>query len=305
MAYIVDSTKFQAEGAYLRWAIVARRLGMLVGSTTVPQKLPDVLQLRWTLNAELGFPTEPFIVWRRHKRERKPQRVNAEISNLAIFGNADLVDLKGSYSFIELNLSGSATGMAMAFVGAPLVSTIVSMVSVAAGNNIVVQLTAPSMEGLLISSGLTINSIMGVKTDDLSAAAGWERFERVGIPVKPNTWAGVGLHGTDQGMFGAFTSAQAAAIGRLTRGAPPIGWAPTLDGTIPAPLWSAPAFGPLVNELNQTVLSDLRQIAALPPAAHAGATSRHGWGCAGLCRASSGVAGTRSRADETRQPRAR
>lgn len=270
MPYILDSTKFQAEGAYLRWAIVARRLGMLSGSTTVPQQLPQSLHLRWTLNPELGFPTEPFIVWRRHKKERKPQRIDAEVSTLAIFGNADLVDLKGSYSFVELNLSGAA-GLVMAFVGAPLVSTVVAVVPVAAGNNVIVQLTAPSMEGLLISAGLTINSIMGMKTDDLSEAGGWERFERVGIPVKQSDWAGLGAHGTNQGIFGAFTTAQTAAIGRLNRGAPPFGWAPTLDGAIPAPIWSPPTFGPLVNELNQTVLADLRQIAVLSPAAHANA----------------------------------
>jgi hypothetical protein len=73
MAYIVDSTLFQAEGALLRWATVARRLGFPRDTKTLPQ----VLHLRWTLNPELGFPTEPFIVWRRHKDNRKPQQRGA------------------------------------------------------------------------------------------------------------------------------------------------------------------------------------------------------------------------------------
>lgn len=271
MPYIVDSTKFQAEGAYLHWSTVARRLGLSPNSTAVPQ-LPQVLQLRWTVNPELGFPTEPFIVWRREKRDRKPKTINAEISTMAIFDNSNLVDLKGAYSFVELNLSGDVPGSVVAFVGAPLFSSIVAMETVASGNNVVVQLTAPSMEGLVISPGLTLNSIVGTKVDDLSEAAGWEQYERVGIPVKQSDWASVGSHGIDQGMFGAFISAQAAAIDRLRRGAPPIGWSPTIDGTIPAPTWSPPAFAPLITELNQTVLSDLRQIAALPPTAHARAT---------------------------------
>jgi len=271
MPYIVDSTKFQAEGAFLRWAIVARRLGLL-SSTTVPKELPQVLQLRWTLNPQLGFPTEPFTVWRRHKRERNPKQINAEISNINLFGNADLVDLKGSYSFVELTLSGSVSGTAIAFVGSPLFSTLVAVAVVASGNNVVVQLTAPSMEGLLIPNGLTINSIVGVKTDDLSQASGWEKYERVGIPVRQSEWSGIGSHGTNQGMFSALMPAQAAAIDRLKRGAPLVGWAPTIAGTISAPTWTAPAFAPLLDELNQTVLADLRQIAGLAPVAHASAT---------------------------------
>lgn len=33
MAFIVDITKFQAEGALLNWPVVARRLGMLDATT--------------------------------------------------------------------------------------------------------------------------------------------------------------------------------------------------------------------------------------------------------------------------------
>ena len=68
MAYIVDTTKFQAEGVYLRWQLVARRLGMLDAASN--RLMPSVLQLRWTLKPELGLPTEPFIVWRRNRRAR-------------------------------------------------------------------------------------------------------------------------------------------------------------------------------------------------------------------------------------------
>ena len=49
MAFIVDITKFQAEGALLNWPVVSRRLGML-DATTGGIQLPSVLQLRWTLN---------------------------------------------------------------------------------------------------------------------------------------------------------------------------------------------------------------------------------------------------------------
>ncbi|MCC6589314.1 MAG: hypothetical protein IT168_21630 [Bryobacterales bacterium] len=270
MAYIVDSTKFQAEGAYMRWNLIAQRLGIGIAGTAAP-KFPETLQLRWTLKDELGFPSEPFLVWRRHKSLRAPKEINAEISTLGIFGNAHLVDLKGAYTVVDITLTSVTAGVVMAFAGAPLVSSIVTLAPLAAGNNVVVRVAAPSIEGLLVSVNCTINAIAGIKTDDLSASAGWEKLESVGIPVKKSDWAGIGNHGVDQGIFGAFTNAQAAAVNRLERGAPPFGWSPKLDATTPAPPWTAPGFGPLITELNQTVLADLRQIAGLPAAQHAAA----------------------------------
>lgn len=272
MAFLVDITKFQAEGALLQWAIVARRLGILnqvFAATTTTQTLPNVLQLRWTLKDDLGFPTEPFIVWRRHKSLRQPKPIAADIGNFGMF-LSQLVDLKGSYSMVRLTVTGGA-GAVYGFVGSPWFNTIVAIAAIPAGTNVVVDLTAPAIEGLIVSNSVTINSISGVRTDDLSAASGWEKYELVGLPVKKSDWAGqgIGKHGEDQGMFGAFTSAQSAAGQRLVRGAPPFGWAPLIEAGLPAPPWSPPQFGPLIADLNQVVLDDLHDVAGLPPATQA------------------------------------
>ena len=40
-----------------------------------------------------------------------------------------------------------------------------ALATIPAGTNMVVELTAPAIEGLIISSGVTINSIVGVRTD--------------------------------------------------------------------------------------------------------------------------------------------
>ena len=112
----------------------------------------------------------------------------------------------------------------------------------------------------------------GVRADELSAADGWERYELVGLPVKKSEWAGqgIGQHGIDQGLFGAFTDAESAAMQRLQRGAPPIGWSPLIDAGIPAPVWNPPSAPPLITELQKGVLDDLRNVANLPPISQAG-----------------------------------
>ena len=51
MAFVVDTTKFQAEGAFLQWQVIAKRLGVLDFAN---RDLLPVLQLRWTLHPELG-----------------------------------------------------------------------------------------------------------------------------------------------------------------------------------------------------------------------------------------------------------
>ena len=268
MAYVVDSTRFQAEGAGLQWQVVAKRLG--IGDAAI-RGLAPVLQLRWTLHPELGFPTEPFVVWRRHRSRSQPKPIQADISSSFLFGAGSVVDLRGSYTHVRLTVSGNG-GVAYGFVGSPWTSTIVALTSVPAGANQTVNISAPSIEGLVLSSGIAILGIVGVRADDLSAESGWEQYEIVGLPVRRSEWTdqGIGRHGVEQGMVSALTDAESAARQRLERGAPPVGWAPLITPTLPAPPWSAPPPPALIAELQQTVLADFRDVANLPPATQAG-----------------------------------
>src|SRR5215471_14780614 len=61
-SYIVDPTRFYAEGAIVDWRSLARRLGL---EGIDANKLEPTVELRWMLSAELGMPTEPFQVWTR------------------------------------------------------------------------------------------------------------------------------------------------------------------------------------------------------------------------------------------------
>ena len=269
MAFTVDTTRFQAEGAFLQWAVIAKRLGALDANV---RGLAPVLQLRWTLHPELGFPTEPFIVWRKHRSNNQPKPIQAEISNSFLFGAGRVADLQGTYTHVTLTLSGNA-GVVYGFVGSPWANTIVAMTSVAAGTNQIVNLSAPAIEGLVVSNGINIDAIAGIRADDLSAASGWERYELVGLPVKRSEWTGqgIGRHGIEQGMFSALTDAESAAAQRLERGAPPVGWGSMIMAGLPAPPWSAPPTPALLADLQQSVLNDFRGVASLAPASQAAA----------------------------------
>src|SRR5262245_510528 len=123
MAFLVDTTKFQAEGALLNWNVVARRLGIITGApTAVAVSLPVVLQLRWTLKDELGLPTEPVTVWRRDKKLRAPKPIAAQTLSFGVFFATKMLDLKGTYSTVELDVSGGG-GVVYGFVGNPWVNT--------------------------------------------------------------------------------------------------------------------------------------------------------------------------------------
>ncbi len=267
MAFIVDTTRFQAEGAFLNWAVVARRLGLLDVARTEAARLGAVLELRWMIHREMGFPSGPFIVWRRLRQARTPVPLAIDVGSLDFFFGTRLVDWHDTVSTVEIDVNGAA-GLVMAFAGTPLLSQVVAFTS-APGGPATLQLSASAMDGLIVSAGINVLQVRGIPADDLSAAAGWEKFELVGLPVSKPEWSGIGTHADNQGMVAALTSPENAARQRLERGAPPIGWGPLLDAGVPAPLWSAPDFTDLIKDLNTDLLQFLRPVvASFPPNEH-------------------------------------
>jgi len=263
MARIVDTTRFQAEGALLDWNVVARRLGQLELSALAPIQFPRVLQLRWMIRGDMGLPTGPFIVWRRLRKQKPLVNLQVDISSLGFLFQAQLVDWHATMSTVEVDVSGAGT--VFAFLGMPLFTHIVAMAA-APGGNATLHLSASAMDGLIVSSGVSVLGVRGIPADDLSELAGWEKLEIVGLPVPRPLWNGVGNHATDQGLVAALTTPQDAAIDRLKRGAPPIGWGPMLDAALPAPAWISPDFVDLIKTLNNELLDFLRPIvAAFPP----------------------------------------
>ena len=265
--YIVDPTLFYAEGATVDWAAGARRLGLqqIAGAVFTQPALQPVIELRWMLRGTMGFPTEPFRVWSRLHNTVGilEQPLNIQQRVLIFAGDVTAVFWSsGSMSHVTANVEAPGGGLVFAYAGAPLASNFVGFATVPAGSSVVVQLSAPLIEGLIFTQGITVNSVTGIEVGALSQAAGWNPIEHVGLPVKQADWSGIGKHGEPEGLTGAFTDAPSAAIQRLTRGAPPFGWAQNLAPGVPAPPWSAPDFAKLVTEVNANLLDELKAIVA-------------------------------------------
>ncbi len=264
MARIVDTTRFQAEGALIDWLVVARRLGQLETAALAGIHIPRVLQLRWMIRGDLGLPSGPFIVWRRPRKEKQLAPLSVESSTLGFLGGVRLVDWHETMSAVEVDVSGGAGGV-FAFLGSPQLLNVVAIAN-APGGAATLQLSAPAMDGLIVAPGVSINAVRGIPANDYSALAGWEKLELVGLPVPQAPWAGVGHHAGAQGMVAALTTPQNAALERLKRGAPPIGWGALIEPGRPAPPWISPDFLALIGTLNAELLDHLRPIvASFPP----------------------------------------
>jgi hypothetical protein len=262
--YLVDPTLFQAEGATLNWATVARRLGIF-GSTG--KSFGWVIELRWMLKDVMGIPTEPFGVWSR-PHATQPPWTPLQISQrqLEFFGLLTMVTWAGgSMSRVSVDVTAASNGIVVAFTGAPTIENACAFVEVSSGTS-TIELAAHVVDGLLVSPTVNVSAVRGIGPASLANAPGWKLIELVGLPVKLPQWAGTGKQGEPQGLAGSFTDAPTAAINRLTRGAPPIGWATNLSAGYPAPPWSSPNFPSLVIEVNKTLLDQLLSIVVnFPP----------------------------------------
>jgi hypothetical protein len=228
--YIVDQTVFHAEGAVISWTAAAQRLNIPVWAP-----LPTVIELRWMLSADLGMPTEPFAVLARQHTAGSTWQPLTDLAAAAPVPRTrrarDLVARQRLER--ELDVQAPSGGWIFAFAGGPLLSNICEVATVATGNT-TVELAAHIIDGLLVAPGITVTAVRGLFTSAYANAPGWTEIELVGLPVKRADWSGIGKHGEPQGMVGSFTGAQTAAVARLTRGAPRVGWALTSR-------WAGPA----------------------------------------------------------------
>ncbi|HET9956120.1 MAG TPA: hypothetical protein VFQ61_16550 [Polyangiaceae bacterium] len=252
MAYVVNADQFKAEGAYIDWQVVARRLQIDFGGDA-----RRVLQLRWMLHAELGLPTEPFIVWRRRKGAQEFTTLKFEVMPQSFLSGAQKVEWpEGPMLRVRLTIGSTSTGAVIAWAGSPILSNYTAVTLVQTGMT-VVEISAPIIDGLLVSPGVVIQDVQGIPLDKLSDAAGWERLEFVGLPVPLPEWQGIARYDAPQGIVTALTSPQKAAVERLERGGPRVGWQPKLPSGETVPPWIAPDALHLVEKELRAGLIDL------------------------------------------------
>jgi hypothetical protein len=262
MAYIVEPAQFKGEGALIDWNVQASRLNVPYAGNS-----PKLLHLRWMIHPALGMPTEPFIVWRRLKSNSGPviKVLNFKVTAEAyLFGSKCVSWTDGSMMRVEVEIQSNAGGSMMAFAGSATFGSMTQFIGVPPGSS-TLTIDAPEIDGLILQNDMNVTKVSGIPTDWLAQAAGWTKLEIVGLPVDKAQWANVGKHSMDQGMIGALADPGVAAMQRLSRGGPQVGWQPILPTGEPVPAWAAPNHPLLIAEVRNSVLSQLRPVMKLAP----------------------------------------
>ena len=134
---IIDPDRFLLFAALLDWTEVQRRTpkGQSASQIVERRKLrgPRLVQLRWVTDPKLGYPSEPFRVWRRPSLpfEGEKKVTPTEIDFLAGWHGYAL-PTPAVYVRLTLNVAGASASV-LAFSGAPFGSAVVGMEEVGNG----------------------------------------------------------------------------------------------------------------------------------------------------------------------------
>lgn len=269
---VIDPDRFLLFASPVDWLAVQKRQQKPEPAELLAKRRgisTRVVQLRWLTAPGLGYPTEPFKVWRRPAIPFELEKKLAPISYPTPFGwRAFASPAPMVYVRARLNVTGGAT--VVAFAGAPFASAVVGIESVTAGIRSV-SFSGPSILVLAVIGNATLDEMVGISGDAAAAGEGWELVERVGLPVEPGEWSGVFDLDSKQGLETALGLPIDAARDRFRRGAPLYGWPDFMEPGRPAPAWRLADPDAIIKVLHADLLGDLhKMITTRPPDQHAG-----------------------------------
>ena len=273
-APIVDPSKFLLLVWDVDWSLVYQRDA---GQLPPPQQVAAgrglqghrLVQLRWVLDPALGYPTEPFTIWR---RTSQPATDAAPVGyRVAAFMGATLIVFDRPQVLVRVRLQGSS-GTAAGFAGAPYASPMISPQPVTATQTWYT-FSGASIQCLLIPAGAGMSALTGLD-GETAVGLGWDQVEVAGLPVDAS-FDGVLALDRPQGLPGATQDPPAAALDRFRRGAPFYGWRPRLDGGSPAPPWQLADPEAMLRVVTESMLPALRQMVDLPAGQQAGYQDPH------------------------------
>ena len=272
MARIADTFLFRAEAARLDWYRIAvhqapkgRQIDTGAGKAAFDQRALRTrtadIHLTWGCAAGLGVPLGPFTVWTRAKTA--PVLEGVEPFTYQAQGGTGLWWGGREAAFVEVTCTVDDPSRAVALFLYRTSSSLHDMVAataVPAGSGPTVTLrvrTSGAIGAVLVNGSLT-----GMQIEPLDVvvnADGWKPVELVGLPVD-QPWAGTTYDARDQGPLTAPVPPVEAAIDRLLRGGPPVGWWPFTQSGHPAPPWTAPDPKLLVEEVRADLLPQILEL---------------------------------------------
>ncbi|HEY3438652.1 MAG TPA: hypothetical protein VGK35_13270, partial [Actinotalea sp.] len=261
---------FRATGARVPWAAVAKAQYASAAATPwwdkLSHDLPRIddsrtadLQLRWQCKAELGVPFGPFTVWTRAPKDALKEvdvtiRQRSEGLSLRLPVVAAVIAVQ-----CDVIDPTRAVGLVATYVGGGLREAVgATAVSAPGGGRITLRVRCSGATRVLLVNGT--NPTVGIlPLQDVLDDPGWKEMERVGLPVD-DPWPGTGYDTSQQGLVTAPTDPVSAALERLKRGGPPVGWAPVTGSGRLAPSWRAPDYPTLLKEIQQDLLPRIERL---------------------------------------------
>ena len=270
----VRPERFMVEAAIIDWIQIIRRRKLpdnfanLMQQRLKKQGIPvRSAHLRWSLHPEFGMPTEPFVVWRRPIVNFEGAREIVPVYSVQLPNTVRVIGWGEPLALVTLRLHvPGPNAMVIGTSGAPTLGRASTFKTITAGTH-TVELAGPDLTGMIVmGAGVEVQNISGVSPDVVANNPGWQKVEIVGFPVEPDQWAGVGNHDRKQGLLDpGLVDPEEAAIQRLLRGTPLLGWDPEITPGVNAPPWILPDKSGLIHEMRQQILPLLREMAELPP----------------------------------------
>ena len=257
---------FRAEGLLLPWrSISSQQIQRGDSPEELANKRKQALSsrhtevhLRWACHPEIGVPLSPFDVWMRS--------VNGRAGDVRLqwtsFGNKQRTTLPQAASMVIIELERANAGRPVAVFGlrgsGDMRRTLAAQSRIPGNpDRFTLTLRADGITDLLVLNGSNPTVRMQSLTDTLNDSA-WKRVETVGLPVD-GTWGSSDYTHVDQGITGAEIDPLKAAILRLQRGAPPMGWPFLTETGQVAPAWEPIEPEKLIDELHTDLMPLLEQ----------------------------------------------
>jgi hypothetical protein len=272
MARVANSWLFRAEAMRLDWSRVLDSM-QIPGIPNPDGQNIDALRARvarrsqdvhvwWACSRTLGVPRGPFTVWTRPARDvlrkAKTSVTGQSDGTWITWGGIEAAAVEVTFTQVDPTAPSAVFGYR---TGGSLWDA-VGAVTAPAGS-------APPTTLVLRTSGATAARLVNGTSasvriqalDEVVNDPAWKPIELVGLPVE-QPWTGTAYDSREQGPLSAPRSPGDAAVDRLKRGAPPLGWPGITQGGRQAPLWVDADPDAVVKEVRRDLLPEIAQMYA-------------------------------------------
>lgn len=270
MDRIHDPRWFRAASALIDWPGVARQRlanAHVQSDEIVKRALADAkrfgerLHVAWSVRPELGVPAEPFTVWWRTVQSRT-KRTSFDVATsddraLISWGGEEVTALTVSATAFDPTRPVGLFLLREAGED-PFAAVAAAARNPGPGGAVTLEVRAPFATCALLVNGTPTNVAAAWLRDTVADDGSWNPLERVGHPVKDGE---LGRYRPDpQGLVVAPVGGPDAALDRLDRGGPPVGWWFSTESGRLAPVWERPDPAGLVDEARGLLFPELTRL---------------------------------------------